>query len=148
MGRCTGGCSWRRFIHYSIFLNFIFIHIFTLSQVLKEREAALQVNKKNREKEVEDAIMEEEKRILHRQWEMEKTEREKAKTKVFEKEWSEKRVEQMRQNQERKRMEKEESRRELNRTIEVCQNEIDKEKELQRVRFIYKFHLGFYLVSL
>ena len=48
--------------------------------------------------------------------------------------WAEKRKEQMMMREEERRREKEESRRELERKMEVVQDEIAKEKKLQQVR--------------
>ena len=48
--------------------------------------------------------------------------------------WAEKRKEQMMMREEERRREKEEGRRELERKMEVVQDEIAKEKKLQQVR--------------
>ena len=52
----------------------------------------------------------------------------------FVRRWAEKRKEQILMREEERRMEKEESRRELERKKEVVEDEIAKEKKLQRVK--------------
>ena len=86
--------------------------------------------------EEEQARREEEKRVQHKVVEMAKTEREWEDKKVFEKVWAEKRREQIVARGEERKREREEERQELERKKQTLEDEIEKEKKLQRVSVI------------
>ena len=104
-----------------------------LSEVLKERELALRVNKEKEKKEIYLRKQQEEEYLKRAKVEVEKEKLEKVKRDKFEKEWAKKREDQIILRKQEKDKEFQEDVEENQRKIEVIKNEIEKEQHLQHV---------------
>ena len=104
-----------------------------LSEVLKERDLALKVNKEKEKKEIILRKQQEEEYLKRAKSELEKEKNEKLKRDIFEKEWAKKREQQIIQRKQEKERLFQEDVEENQRKIEVIKNEIEKEKHLQLV---------------